>query len=175
MIKRKLLKWSDEFIYNFLRKNVNIMPIRFCKFIAAYYTDARIRKLYWEKMGVKFGEKSFANIGFNVIFNRIENIKVYIGNNVSIAKDCTLIIDSGPCNDSFLLNCDYVKSKLIHNGNSKIIIEDDVWIGANVTIMPNITIKKGSIIGACSLVTKDTEEYTIYAGTPAKKIRKIKK
>ncbi|HAA1533678.1 hypothetical protein AJY51_08540 [Campylobacter jejuni] len=173
MLKKYFLEYLDQFIYNFLYKNVGIMPIRLCKFIAVYYPDARIRKLYWERMGVQFGKNSFANIGLNIIFNRIENIKVFIGNNVSIARDCTLIVDSGPCNNSFLLDCEYVKNKLIHDGDAKIIIEDDVWIGANVTIMPNVKIKKGSIIGACSLVTKDTEEYTIYAGTPAKKIKKI--
>ncbi|WP_205512160.1 acyltransferase [Longitalea arenae] len=50
-------------------------------------------------------------------------------------------------------------------------IEDDVWIGYGSTVMGGVTIGEGSIIGAGSLVTKDVEPYSIYAGVPAKKIR----
>ena len=52
----------------------------------------------------------------------------------------------------------------------KTIIEDDVWIGSNSVILPGIILKKGTVIGANSVVTKDTEEYGIYGGVPAKKI-----
>ncbi|MFZ4771111.1 MAG: acyltransferase, partial [Ferruginibacter sp.] len=44
-------------------------------------------------------------------------------------------------------------------------------IGANVTILPGITLGEGSVVGACSLVTKDTEPWTIYIGTPARPIK----
>lgn len=44
-------------------------------------------------------------------------------------------------------------------------------IGTNVVIMPNITIAEGSVIGACSLVTKDTEPWTVYVGVPARPIK----
>ncbi|WP_299435585.1 DapH/DapD/GlmU-related protein [uncultured Maribacter sp.] len=49
-------------------------------------------------------------------------------------------------------------------------IEDDVWIGYGSIIMSGVTIKKGSIIAAGSVVTKDVESYSIYGGNPAKKI-----
>lgn len=52
------------------------------------------------------------------------------------------------------------------------VIKDDVWIGRNAIIMPGITINKGSIIAAGAIVTKDTDEYGIYAGIPAKLIKK---
>ena len=50
-------------------------------------------------------------------------------------------------------------------------------VGTNVVIMPGVTIAEGSVIGACSLITKDTEPWTIYMGIPAKpvKIRKKEK
>lgn len=44
-------------------------------------------------------------------------------------------------------------------------------IGTNVVIMPGITIAEGSVIGACSLVTKDTEPWTVYVGVPARAIK----
>ena len=54
----------------------------------------------------------------------------------------------------------------------KVIIENDVWIGINSVILPGVTIGKGSIIGANSLVNKDVEPYSIMGGTPARLIRK---
>ena len=53
-----------------------------------------------------------------------------------------------------------------------ITFEDFVNTGANITILPGVTLREGSVIGACSLVTKDTEPWTIYAGVPAKPIVK---
>jgi acetyltransferase-like isoleucine patch superfamily enzyme len=43
--------------------------------------------------------------------------------------------------------------------------------GVNVTILPGVTLAEGSVIGACSLVTKDTEPWTIYTGVPAKPVK----
>lgn len=53
-----------------------------------------------------------------------------------------------------------------------IVIEDDVFIGAKVLVLPGLTIKESSIVGAGSVLTKDTEPFGIYAGNPAKIIKK---
>jgi acetyltransferase-like isoleucine patch superfamily enzyme len=53
-----------------------------------------------------------------------------------------------------------------------IIIEDDCWIGFNSVIMPGITIGKGSVIGANSVVTKNVPPFTVFAGNPAKFLKK---
>jgi maltose O-acetyltransferase len=50
-------------------------------------------------------------------------------------------------------------------------IEDDVWIGARVIILPGITVGKGAIIGAGSVITKDIPPYAICAGNPARVLR----
>lgn len=55
--------------------------------------------------------------------------------------------------------------------NLKTRIEDDVWIGVGCTILSGVTIGIGSIVAAGSVVTKDVEPYSIYAGNPARKIR----
>ena len=47
-------------------------------------------------------------------------------------------------------------------------IEDDVWVGANSVILPGVTIHKGAVVAAGSIVTKDIPEYAIVAGNPAK-------
>lgn len=53
----------------------------------------------------------------------------------------------------------------------KTLIGEDVWIGANVSIMAGLTIGNGAIIAANAMVTKDVPEYAIYGGNPAKLIR----
>ena len=56
-------------------------------------------------------------------------------------------------------------------GLRKVTICDDVWIGTRAVIMPGVTIGKGSIIGACAVVTKDIPEYAVVTGVPAKVIK----
>lgn len=53
-----------------------------------------------------------------------------------------------------------------------IIIEDDCWIGANAIILSNVTIGKGAVIGAGSVVTKSIPPYSVYTGVPGAKLRK---
>ena len=52
----------------------------------------------------------------------------------------------------------------------KISIGEDVWLSANVCVMPGVTIGKGSVVGAGAVVTKDIPEYSIAVGVPAKVI-----
>jgi len=52
-----------------------------------------------------------------------------------------------------------------------ITIGDDVWIGANVCVLPGVTINRGAVIGAGSVVTKNVPEYEIWGGVPAAKMR----
>ena len=54
------------------------------------------------------------------------------------------------------------------------IIENDIWIGINVVIMPGIRVKSGCIIAAGAILTKDTESYGIYGGNPARILGKRK-
>jgi acetyltransferase-like isoleucine patch superfamily enzyme len=54
-----------------------------------------------------------------------------------------------------------------------VIIEENVWIGEMVCIMPGVTIGRGSIIGANAVVTKSIPPYSIAAGVPAKVIKQL--
>ena len=54
----------------------------------------------------------------------------------------------------------------------KVVIEDDVWIGANSVILAGVNVGTGSVIAAGSVVNRDVEPYSIYAGSPAKLIKK---
>jgi maltose O-acetyltransferase len=52
-----------------------------------------------------------------------------------------------------------------------LVIEDDVWIGARVIVLPGVRIGRGAVIGAGSVVTKDVPEYAVVGGNPARVIR----
>lgn len=52
------------------------------------------------------------------------------------------------------------------------VIENDVWVGDNVMIMPGVQIGTGAVLGAGAIVTKNVEPYSIVGGNPAKLIRK---
>jgi len=55
---------------------------------------------------------------------------------------------------------------------AKVKIEEDVWLGSNVSVMPGVTIGKGTVVAAGAVVTSDLPPYSIAAGVPAKVIRK---
>ncbi|MEW6233122.1 MAG: acyltransferase, partial [Chloroflexota bacterium] len=53
---------------------------------------------------------------------------------------------------------------------SPIVIEDDVWMGVRVTVLPGVTIGLGSVVGAGSVVTRDVPPHAVVAGVPARRI-----
>lgn len=55
---------------------------------------------------------------------------------------------------------------------AKIVIGEDVWLGAQVTVLPGVKIGDGSVVGAGSVVTKDIPRYSVAVGVPARVLRK---
>lgn len=111
---------------------------------------------------IKIGNNS--SLGIN---SRIENTHITIGNDVMTGASL-LVIGGGHIftNKQIPMRLQGTLQK------SELVIEDDVWIGARVTITKGCKkIGKGSIIGAGSVVTHDVAPYTIVAGNPARKIR----
>ena len=112
---------------------------------------------------------------------------VVIGENCYINSGCVLYSGNGIKFGDFVLlgpNCNIVPTN--HNFGDKtkvirvqghmpskggVVIEDDVWLGANVTVLDGALIRKGCVIAANSVVIGETEEYAIYGGIPAKKIK----
>ena len=54
-----------------------------------------------------------------------------------------------------------------------VIIEDDVWLAARVTVLKGVTIGRGAVVAAGAVVTKDVPPYTLVGGVPAKIIRRL--
>jgi acetyltransferase-like isoleucine patch superfamily enzyme len=67
------------------------------------------------------------------------------------------------------------KSRIVNFKENKGLIEiaDNVFIGSDTTILPNVRIGSNVVIGACSLINKDLESNGVYAGIPAKRIGDI--
>lgn len=87
-----------------------------------------------------------------------------IGHGVLIGPQVTII----PANYGFKDRCLAFRSQ--PTSMKGIMIEDNVWIGAGVTVVDGCTLGEGSIIGAGAVVTKSVEPYSIIAGVPATKI-----
>lgn len=87
---------------------------------------------------------------------------VIIGNHVNIAQGVVLSGMNHSFND---LSKRIDEQKVV---TSPIIIDDDVWVGANSVILAGVKIGKHCVIGAGSIVTKDIPDYTIAVGNPAR-------
>ena len=110
---------------------------------------------------IHIGDGSFIN--FNV--SMVDLGKIKIGNRVLIGPGTGIFTAIHPTDPE-------IRATGVEKG-ADIKLEDDVWIGGNVTILPGVTIGKGSIIGAGSVVTTDIPEMSITVGNPAKVVRKI--
>lgn len=145
------------------------LPPKIVRWLGSNHPDNRTRKVFFEVTNVQIGEGTVINPNF-IVSDGFQPI-LKIGERVAISPNVTIICESAP-NNSKLLEFEYVKNHLICT--KPVVIEDDVWIGANSVILPGVRVGKCSIIGAGSIVTKDVDPYTIVAGVPAKKINAIR-
>jgi acetyltransferase-like isoleucine patch superfamily enzyme len=122
----------------------------------------------------KIGRYTF--IGIN---SYVDKSTASIGRFCSIAMGAKISLNNHPMEwvstHPFLYNKKYgfVPSSVFVEGVSdkKTTIGNDVWIGANVTILAGVKIGDGAVIGANALVTKDVEPYSVVNGIPAKHIK----
>ncbi|MDD5729657.1 MAG: acyltransferase [Candidatus Omnitrophica bacterium] len=111
---------------------------------------------------------------------------ITLGNEVVIAENCVLGGQGGLTIGNFVMIGNNSTIITANHGFSlpdipmlrqplaaaPVTINDDVWLGANVVVLPGVTIGQGAIVGAGAIVTKDIEPYSIVAGNPAKLLRK---
>lgn len=94
-----------------------------------------------------------------------------IGNNVMFGPNPTIITGDHRIDLIGKPMFEVHDNDKLPSNDRTVIIEDDVWIGANVTILKGVTIGRGSVIAASSLVNKSYPPYSIIGGIPAKIIR----
>jgi len=143
-----------------------------------------------------FYRKSMKSCGNNVYlrpsssdFKGLENMSV--GDHVLIPKNATFYCTEasltignyvvfGPC--PTIITGDHridVVGKYMYDvcekspeNDAPVVIEDDVWIGANVTILKGVTIGRGSVVAAGAVINKSFPPYSVIGGVPAVLIRK---
>lgn len=109
-----------------------------------------------------------------VIPYSVYDANLYIGNFCSIASGVCFLL--GGEHDYHYLSTYPFKAMLLGQDEAMskgdIIVEDDVWIGHSSIILSGVTLSRGTIVAAGSVVVKSTEPYSIIGGNPAKFIKK---
>lgn len=123
---------------------------------------------------IKVGNESYGEIITESYGNSKESLQ--IGNYVSIASNVVFILGGNHQINTFTsypLKSMFLKNSPEDDAQSKgaIIIEDEVWIGSNVIILSGITVGKGAVLAAGSVVTKNVMPFSIVGGNPAKLIK----
>lgn len=132
---------------------LNILHVR----VGKYSTVLRNVK-FLEPLNIEIGEHSVVN-SYALLDGR--GGKIFIGNNVDIAREVNIwTLEHDP-------NDDFHSTK-----GGGVIIEDYVWIASRVTILPNVKIGKGAVIASGAVVTKDVPAMSVVGGVPAKVIGK---
>lgn len=142
-----------------IRNKITRLRIRYAK------SPSERAKLLKDKLSISMGEgcEVFDDVSFGS-----EPYLIEIGNNVRITKGVNFITHDGgvwvlrnsciaPDSDAF----------------GKINVGNNVHIGINAVIMPNVTIGDNVIIGVGAIVTKNVSSNTVVAGVPARKIKTI--
>lgn len=164
-VNRRLNTIFLEFAMFFLNSIVGSIPSHF------------IRRFFYRLCGIKIGKGSTIHTGakfynsYNILIGNDTIVgegtvldgrdKLNIGDHVAIATEVMIYNSEHDINDS-----DF-KAK-----NEPVVIEDYVFIGPRSIILPGVTIKRGAVVGAGAVVTKDVEPMDIVGGVPAKVIGK---
>jgi acetyltransferase-like isoleucine patch superfamily enzyme len=162
-------------------RRINVIIVEFevmilhviCDNVPSHY----IRRLFCRLGGIRIGKGSTIHMG----------IRFYDPKNISIGED-SIVGESSVLDgrDKLIIgnHVDIATGVMIYNAEhdvndlnfraiqAPVMIQDYVFIGPRAIILPGVTVKKGAVIGAGAVITKDVEEYSIVGGVPAKEIGK---
>lgn len=172
----KIVKWGGVFLYYSL---LRFLPASTFPVIGHGIEKIRlgVGKMIFKRCGSRVNVEKGAHFGngFDIEIGDHSGI----GKNAKIPSDIKIGKDVLIGNNVTIFGTSHVFDRtdvsIISQGSKKYpphIIEDDVWIGQGVIILPQVgKIAKGTIIGAGSVVTKQFPEYSIIGGNPARLIR----
>ena len=105
-------------------------------------------------------------IGARTVIN--SGCVLYTGNGVVIGDDCAIAANCtfAPVNHNFARRDIPINRQGFQPSKGGILLENDVWIGANCVILDGAIIRRGAVVGAGSLVRGEVASYTIVAGNP---------
>lgn len=167
-----LRRTLGKVLYNLIGKHMPLSDSRF------HFGSKKLRafcgKLILEhcgenvniEKGARFDARTSLGNNSGIGVNAFLSPCVTIGNDVMMGPDCVILTS----NHGFE-NLNVPMWKQPFTATRPVVIEDDVWIGTRVIILPGVHVGTGSVIGAGSVVTHDVEPYSIVGGNPAKLIR----
>lgn len=116
----------------------------------------------WGGKHLYLGNNVYINFGLSMV----DDANIYIDSNTMLGPNVSLITAGHMIAPQFRKNKRYQFILSIH-------IKENCWLGANVTVLPGVTIGKNSVIGAGSVVTKDIPDNIVAVGVPCKVLRPI--
>ncbi|MBZ0183498.1 MAG: acyltransferase [Melioribacteraceae bacterium] len=138
---------------------------RLCKSLAKVFPMNSIRCRLWKTAGLAIGKDVYIGEDLIVIDELEDKDLISIGDRVAFAERVTLVVSSYPNNSRI--------TPYINKIHGKITIKEDAWLGTGSIILPNVTVGKGAVVGAGSVVSRDVPDLTIVVGIPARPIRKL--
>jgi len=150
-------------------------------FVSSFIPSHYIRRFFYRLSGMKIGKGSTLHMGTR--FYNPENINIgedsIIGENAVLDGRNRLTIGNHVdiATNVMIYNAQHdIKDQDFSAINAPVVIEDYVFIGPRAIILPGVMIKKGAVVGAGAVVTKNVEEGLVVGGVPAKEIgrREIK-
>lgn len=159
---RKLLAWVEDLLI-FILTVVGYVPIHSFRLAVYRFAGIRIGKdssFHWR---ARFYRPWKLRIGRNTIIGNDAMMDarngIEIGDNVSLSMGVWIwTMEHDP------------QSPLYEVKGGPVRVEDYAWVSCRVTVLPDVTIGKGAVVAAGSVVTRDVEPYSIVAGVPAKKV-----
>lgn len=173
---KKFLCYPRKVVEHFLRYG----GTRFVIFNISYIPSCHFRKLLYKGLGVKMGKNVTIHfrtelrapeklslgdgsiIGDNAILDARRGLT--IGRNVNLSSNVSIYTLQHDHRDPYFGLPSEDKVKL------SVEIDDRVWLGANVIVLPGVHIGEGAVCCAGCVVTKDVEPFAVVAGIPARKV-----
>lgn len=153
------------FEFNQLRPSQQLEKVRLLKeMFASFGEGSYIETPFhanWGGKHVHIGKNVYANFNLTLV----DDTDIYIGDDVMFGPNVVLTSGTHP------ISPELRQRKAQYN--LPITIENNVWIGSNVSVMPGVTIGKDTIIGAGSVVTKSIPSGVVAVGSPCRVLRSI--
>lgn len=175
-VYKKILRYIALILYYGLGRYLPNYPVLFGKKFRGFLCrrifrkcgkNINVERLAFFALGNNIDIGSNTGIGINARIGGVSSGgELSIGDNVMMAPDVVILTLKHRHENTEIPICSQGRYA------TKVIIEDDVWIGIRAIILPGVKIGRGAIIGAGAVVTKNVPPFTIVGGVPAKIIKK---
>lgn len=176
--EKEYISYDDEIFFQ-INEVLEQTAVLMSELNYGYKNQNEIRNYLKKITGKEIDKSTQILLPFNTDFG----LNIKLGRDIFINKGC-MFVDLGTIEigDGVLIGPEVKILSVNHPLDiqkrrdvilKKVIIKNNVWIGAGATICPEVTIGENSVIGAGSVVTRDVPKNTVYAGVPARFIKNI--